>query len=151
MKITWNNVIIECTPDEFEELYARGILTNKHNGEESLQDLYNLPKEEHNERNLPKITIKNLDKPKQKDPFPTVAVYGCYMPDSWEFSCHNPRAGMASTTAQRYPEAWKDYCVVTSTDSLNLASGKQSQYKDNTKDSTSKQKGDTLDDTASNK
>lgn len=100
MKITWNGMEIECTPDEFEELYARGILTNKHNGEEALHDLYNLPKEEHNERNIPKLTIKDWDRPKQKDPFPTVAVYGCYMSDSWEFSNHNPRAGMASTTAQ---------------------------------------------------
>ena len=101
MKITWNGMEIECTPDEFEELYARGILTNKHTGEESLQDLYNLPKKEHNERNIPDITIKDWDRPKQKDPFPTVAVYGCYMVDN-----------------------------------------------DN---STFKQKGDTLDDTASNK
>jgi len=146
MKITWNGMEIECTPDEFEELYARGILTNKHNGEESLQDLYNLPKEEHNERNIPKITIKDWDSPKQKDPFPTVAVYGCYMPNNNDLIFSTKDYSM-----QQYPENWKDYCAGTTTDSLDLAAGKQHQYKDNTQDSTSKQKGDAPDDTASNK
>ena len=133
MKITWNGMEIECTPDEFEELYARGILTNKHTGEEALQDLYNLPKEEHNERNIPDITIKeDWVRPKQRDPFPTVAVYGCYMGDNYNL---------------KFPI--NDYCADTSTDSLNLVAGKQHQYRDNTQDSTSKPKGDTPDDTRS--
>lgn len=75
MKIKWKGMEIECTPDEFEELYARGILMNKDTAEEALHKEYNL--------NNPQDHKILVTPEKPRDPFPTVAVYGCNMPDSW--------------------------------------------------------------------
>lgn len=78
MKIKWKGMEIECTPDEFEELYARGILTNKDTAEEALRKEYNL--NDLQDHKSPKIVATPVA---PRDPFPTVAVYGCNMPNSW--------------------------------------------------------------------
>lgn len=64
MKVRWNGLEIDCTPDEFEDLYTRGVLTNKDTPEEALGKVFISPDAAPSEK---------------KDLFPTVAVYGCYM------------------------------------------------------------------------
>lgn len=93
MKIRWNGMEIECTPDEFEELYARGILTNKDTAEESLRKEYGLNEPQGNKIPKPTVAPESSRDQFPRDPFPTVAVYGCYMPNT---GIPGPRSGDTS-------------------------------------------------------
>lgn len=70
MKVKIKDMEIECTVDEFEELYTRGILDNKMSPAEALKE----------------FIIDNPPKDKSITPiksFPgVVAVYGCQMPET---------------------------------------------------------------------
>lgn len=82
MKIKWNKMTIECTPDEFEDLFARGIFNQDMiiSQDNALRDLYGLPKSSEPPK---KETLRN--------PFPdVVAVYGCNVPANVgdDITCH---------------------------------------------------------------
>jgi len=59
MKVTVNNMQIECTVDEFEEMIARGILEKKNSSSIAGAGKYEIPKA---------TTFK---------PYDVVALYGC--------------------------------------------------------------------------
>lgn len=74
MKVYLNNgTIIECTPDECEELYVRGIL-GENNSKKALEDFLKKP----DDLNTPPSPMPNQNLPKV---YQEVAVYGCYSPD----------------------------------------------------------------------
>lgn len=74
MKVYLNNgTIIECTPDECEELYVRGIL-GENNSNKALEDFLKKP----DDLNTPPSPVPAREMPKV---FQEVAVYGCYSPD----------------------------------------------------------------------
>jgi hypothetical protein len=68
-----NGTIIECTPDECEELYVRGIL-GENNSKKALEDFLKKP----DDLNTPPSPMPAREMPKV---YPEVAVYGCYSPD----------------------------------------------------------------------
>lgn len=78
MKVYLNNgTIIECTPDECEELYVRGIL-GENNSNKALEDFLKKP----DDLNTPPSPMPAREMPKV---YPEIALYGCGSPNLTNF------------------------------------------------------------------
>lgn len=114
MKLKWNGLDIELTVDELKQMVEKGLIfpeDDKIPYPEEWKDMI---------RKLPRVQ-PGLNTPPAQHPFDVVAVYGCQIPNSIQFT-NDPHwdgtttLGMPATNTEIPSEA-SDQCAQSSTQS----------------------------------